>query len=273
MLAHTIEEMGLVSRVPAVHMDGDAGRSLATRTGTSEQRHIQMEWLPGQDRGGELQVRRVDGEQNGSDLGTRHLDARRREYLMNLRGLKMGRRQTSSMQVGMVACLTRAADAAGEIVISGQLTDDSTWLMHIILVTLMILAMVGTCTLWRAAFPVGRRSVGSQTDEGVQAGEAPTRVTMPRISTLLYTQSGGHTLQSWHPDWRRRTAGTDESPSTAGSVSSASHAVQRAVHSPPFITQLENYTVFQLKSMCRARGLCVAGLKRDHILRLEEHGR
>jgi hypothetical protein len=208
-------------------MDSDAGRSLATRMGVGKQRHIQTRWLWLQERvrGGELQVRRVDGEQNVSDLGTKHLDARRRDYLMNLMGLKMGRRQTSSMQgVAMVACLGQAADAAGELVIVGQPTDDGILLTSIILMTLVILVMVGFHTLWRAAFPVpvvqvGRRSVGTQTGEEIPASDAPTAVPSPWL----------------HP-----------------------------------IDQLESYPVYQLKTMCRARGLSVAGLKRDHVLRLEQ---
>ena len=238
MQAHTIEEMGLLTRVPTVYMDSDAGRSLATRMGVGKQRHIQTRWLWLQERvrGGELQVRRVDGEQNVSDLGTKHLDARRRDYLMNLMGLKMGRRQTSPMRVAMVAASAQAADAAGEIVLVRHETDDSIWLTIIILMTVMILAMVGFHTWWRAAFPglvqVCRRSVGTQTDEDDPvARAAPTVVQPPQPVVRL----GDRTF--------------------------------------PFIAQLEAYTVYQLKSMCRARGLSVAGLKRDHVLRLEQYGR
>ena len=239
MQAHTIEEMGLLSRVPSVYMDSDAGRSLATRMGVGKQRHIQTRWLWLQERvrGGELQVRRVDGEQNVSDLGTKHLDARRRDYLMNLMGLKMGRRQNSSLKVAMVACLAQAADAAGEIALAGHATDDSIWLTIIILMTLLILATVGAHTLWRAAFPVRvvqvcRRSVGTQTDDGVPvAREAPTVAQPPQPVVRL----GDRTF--------------------------------------PFLEQLEAYTVYQLKTMSRARGLSVVGLKADHVLRIEQYGR
>jgi hypothetical protein len=41
----------------------------------------------------------------------------------------------------------------------------------------------------------------------------------------------------------------------------------------PFLEQLEAYTVYELKAMCRARGLPVSGLKRDHVLRIEQYGR
>jgi hypothetical protein len=230
LLYHTIKKVGLLRRAPSVYMDNDVGRRLATRTAVGKQRHIQTEWLWLQERvrGGELQVRCVDGEQSGSGLGTRHLDARGRDYLMNHMGSKRGRRHTSSMWVAMVACLGRAADAAGEIALPGQLTDDSISMTCIIRMTLVILAMVGSHTLWRAAFPVtvvqvGRRSVGTQTGEEVPASDAPTAVPSSRPF-----------------------------PSTA---------------------QLESYAVYQLKSMCRDRGLSVAGLKRDHVLRLEQYGR
>ncbi len=230
MQAHTIEEMGLLSRVPTVYMDSDAGRSLATRTGVGRQRHIPTKRLGLQEqvRGGRLQVRCDDGEQSGSEFGPKHHDAHRNDHPTNLMGLKMGRRQTSPMRVAMAACLARAADAAGETILPERATDDSIWMTCIILMTLVILAMVGSHTLWRVAFPVpvvqvSRRSIGTQTDEEVPARDAPAAVPPSR--------------------------------------------------SLPSIAHLESYTVYQLKTMCRSRGLSVAGLKRDHVLRLEQYGR
>ena len=156
-----------------------------------------------------------DGEQSGSEFGPKHHDAHRNDHPTNLMGLKMGRRQTSPMRVAMAACLARAADAAGETILPERATDDSIWMTCIILMTLVILAMVGSHTLWRVAFPVpvvqvSRRSIGTQTDEEVPARDAPAAVPSSR--------------------------------------------------SLPFIAHLESYTVYQLKTMCRALGLSVAGL-------------
>jgi hypothetical protein len=230
MVSHLIDEMGLLTRTPTVYMDSDAGRSLATRMGVGKQRHIQTRylWLQERVRGGDLQVRRVDGESNVADLGTKHLDGRRRDYLMDLMGLKMGRRQTSTMQVATIASLVAGAVADGELCIAAQETRprDRDWLTYIVMIVVAILVLVGLNTLRSAAFR-SVRSIGTQTDAMDLSLDAD--ILQPSLQL-----------------------GPSTSRSTSGSTAGHGHL-----------------TVYQLKSLCRDKGLAVAGLKRDLVARLD----
>ena len=204
-------------------------------------------------------MRRVDGESNVADLGTKHLDGRRRDFLMDLMGLKMGRRLSSVAQVAMIASLFARAAAVGELSTVARETrpryDDekgSYWLMNIVKMNLVILALVGLNTL-RRAVTRSIRSIGTQTD-----------VTNPPLDAdlrqHLMLQPGRSTSRSPSDEMERETAAY----TAAGLANAASGFGDR--HGLNFCS--DTLTVEQLKGLCRDKKLAVGGLKRDLVARL-----